>query len=365
MEEHEAEEFPYRSPDKCKNRKIMFIIIIVFFGLLLIGFILVFVVFPLVFMNSITLQQTLVFTRWNLLTNKTAYKKFRFPAYKQHYVEVEDLGNKPKLNIGIWHVLPIDLAMEALVTGNIDYDKALKDSKYDVLLYFHGTGEDRTQNIRKYQIFRLFFHIIAFDYRGYGDSDEGDMFEKNIINDCSQIYRWLQNRTNSSIYIWGHSLGTSISVSTIKDLGSTANISGLVLESAFTTFKNELYHHPYVKYFTWLPWFQQTVVNPLHKNGFIFDTASAILNVSCPILFLHAKDDSIVPYFMSQKLYKISRKRNVDESIINDTRLILFDKALNLDHYKIYQDSYTVFFMMEFFKIKHSKEKMIQSSHQS
>ncbi|CAG9761836.1 unnamed protein product [Ceutorhynchus assimilis] len=334
----------------CTLKKCLIISAISFVSLAVLAFIVVFVIFPLVFQNSLSLQQDLVFTRWGLETNSTVFQILRFPEYKNYYVPVKDLATNETLKLGLWHILPFDLAKAAIYNDTYDYEDALKNSNYSVLLYFHGTGEDRSDNLRKYQFFRTFFHVIVFDYRGYGDSQAGTMLEKNIVNDCRQIYQWLQEKTSALLFVWGHSLGTSLAVSTLSQLGQEANTTGLILEAAFTSFAEELYHHPYVKYFRWLPWFKQTIVNPLRKNGFLFETSKHILNVTCPILFLHAIDDAVVPYFMSKQLYNISMQRNVDEEVKNNTQLVLFDKRLNLRHYFIYQDSYTIFYFYNFMR---------------
>lgn len=88
---------------------------------------------------------------------------------------------------------------------------------------------------------------MIFEWLGYGDSDDGAMFERNIVNDCVQVYKWLQEKTNSPIYVWGHSLGTALAVSTLAELKTSSNVTGLVLEAAFTSFRDELYHHPNIK----------------------------------------------------------------------------------------------------------------------
>ncbi|ENN79842.1 hypothetical protein YQE_03664, partial [Dendroctonus ponderosae] len=181
---------------------------------------------------------------------------------------------------------------------------------------------------------------------GYGDSQPGEMLENNVVNDCVQVYKWLQNRTESPIYIWGHSLGANLATSTVARLDQNANLTGLILEAAFTSLTDELYFHPYVKYLKWLPWFWDTVVKPLQHNGFLFDTTKHIEMVQCPILFLHAKDDEIVPYFMSQALYTASKKRNVSEWVLNDTKLVLFNAKIGLNHYFIYRDSFTFFHIL-------------------
>ncbi|KAL1517699.1 hypothetical protein ABEB36_001434 [Hypothenemus hampei] len=355
----------FRPPKRCSPKKIICVVSIVIVSLALLAFFLIFVTFPLIFKYSVTLQQTLVFTRWNLMTNKTLFQRFRIPLYKNHYVPVKELDADKILYLGLWHILPFDLAETAYYDTSYDYDAALQNTNYSVLLYFHGTGEDRSNSWQKYQLLRQFFHVIAFDYRGYGDSDEGTMFERNVVNDCVQVYQWLRNRTNAAIYIWGHSLGTALATGTIAQLDN-ANITGFILESSFTTFRDELYYHPYVKYFRWLPWFESTVVNPLTENGFIFNNTGNVLKTNVPFMFLHARDDEIVPYFMSRQLYNTSLTRNLDEKVLNASLLILYNERIRLNHYFIYRDSYTYFYIYEFMRrCSEISQMLFKSSHQS
>lgn len=358
----------FRTKKKCSVLRIISFMLIGIVLLTIIAIILLFVGFPLVFMTNVTLQQNLVFTHWNLETSKSFFENFRFPGFKNHYVTVKDIDNETELELGLWHILPLELAQNALSDDSYDYDAALKSSAYNVLLYFHGTGEDRSQSERKYQALRLLFHVVAFDYRSYGDSTGGELFENNVVNDCVQVFKWLQNRTDSPIFVWGHSLGTALATRTVAQLSGEYNTSGLILEAPFTTFKEELYHHPIVKYFKWLPWFEATIVRPLEANGFIFNTSGHILDVDCALMFLHARDDRVVPSFMSEKLYEISEGRNIDVTIKNQTMLILFDKRLRLNHYFIYQDPYLIFDLFDFMIAVGNSDKGVhfyKGSHQS
>lgn len=114
-------------------------------------------------------KNTKLIVHWilaNLPTSSAYYEHFRFPGLKNHYVQVKDYDSDKHLFLGLWHILPFDLTVKAINNSDFDYDEALLDSNYSVLLYFHGTGEDRSQSSRKYQLFRHFFHVIVFDYRG-------------------------------------------------------------------------------------------------------------------------------------------------------------------------------------------------------
>ncbi|KAJ8944122.1 hypothetical protein NQ318_013304 [Aromia moschata] len=333
-------------PKKRCSRRCKIVLITVFLCTLAIIFLIIFVGLPLIFMNFITIQRILIFTHFNLQTTEEYFETYRLPAFKNKYITVKDLDGSTNQSLGAWQMLPVELAYKALHDEYFDYEKALLNSNYSVLIYFHGTGEDRSDNIRQYQLFRYYFHVIAFDYRSkylYNYNQlwlrplntvfaEGLLSEKEVVNDCVQLYKWVLNKTNSPIYIWGHSLGSALATSTVAELENSKIYSkGLILESAFTSLHDELYVHPYGKIFSWLPWFAVTILNPLHKNGFIFNTASNILNISCPIMILHAQDDSIVPYQFGEKLYEIASNRS--EEAHNTTFFYMFNKTLDYNHF--------------------------------
>ncbi|KAJ8944123.1 hypothetical protein NQ318_013305 [Aromia moschata] len=58
--------------------------------------------------------------------------------------------------------------------------------------------------------------------------------------------------------------------------------------------------------FKWLAYFEQTVLEPLEKNGFLFRSTTNILYVDCPIMIMHAQDDNVVHYTLGRKLYEVA-----------------------------------------------------------
>lgn len=87
------------------------------------------------------------------------------PGLDNKYITVKDLDGETDVTLGVWHLLPVEQTYAALNNRNFDYDKALKNSRTSVLLYFHGTGECRSDNLGKYEVFRHYFRVITFDYR--------------------------------------------------------------------------------------------------------------------------------------------------------------------------------------------------------
>ncbi|VEN52873.1 unnamed protein product [Callosobruchus maculatus] len=312
--------------------------VIVLFCLFLAVLIIIFIGLPLVVKYSICVQEKIVFTHAGLPNEPEYFTEYYFPAFRNLYVPVADLGGTTKHVLGVWHILPVEMAKIALNDTSFDYGKALADKKYDVIMYFHGTGESRADSTRKYQLLSYYFHIIAFDYRSYADSSKGTLTESKVVNDCKQLYFWIRDRTVANIYVWGQSLGSSIAANTVLKLeNENIHPKGLILESAFTSFEEELY------IFAWLPWFYITVVKPLHDNGFVFDTASYLKNINCSVMILHAEDDSIVPYRFGQELYKIASHRTGTTalSVYHE-----FNGSLGYNHYYIYQDPFLKYYIM-------------------
>ena len=63
--------------------------------------------------------------------------------------------------------------------------------------------------------------MIAFDYRGFGDSS-GEATEAGLVKDAQFVYQWLETRTNARrrIYLWGHSLGSAVAVQVAAQLSA-------------------------------------------------------------------------------------------------------------------------------------------------
>lgn len=91
------------------------------------------------------------------------------PGLRNFYVPVKDKKSNRTVNLGVWHLLPYTSQPDVINQDpNYDFDEDLRTTDKNVLLYFHGTGEDRSSARDKYKIFRFFAHVITFDYRSKG-----------------------------------------------------------------------------------------------------------------------------------------------------------------------------------------------------
>lgn len=74
------------------------------------------------------------------------------------------------------------------------------------------------------------------------------MYEDAIVNDSVQVYKWLQAHNFTDIFVWGHSLGSALATRMVSELKKEDIFPvGLILESAFTSMREEIPQHKYGK----------------------------------------------------------------------------------------------------------------------
>lgn len=301
------------------------------FTLLLIlgGWSTLFVVLPFVVKNSPAVQRTLVFFNFaNVFRNASDPQGNGLNGARNFYVQTDQ-----DVQLGLWHILP----SEEIGNDSIDdeyFDVSLERAQ-DVVLYCHGNGGNRAtaHRVEMYGVLRERFHVITFDYRGYGDSSALSPSQSGVVNDTMFVIEWILGKIprTANFFVWGHSLGASISLNAISNLKAKSIIpTGLVLESPFNNLRDEISEFPLAKIFKHLPWFHYSIVDPVINNGFIFQSDRYILNVDCSILILHAKDDRIIPFELGYKLYETARTYRVKPQ--GSVRIFEFDSKLKYGH---------------------------------
>ena len=135
---------------------------------------------------------------------------------------------------------------------------------------------------------RLGVNLLAFDYRGYGESG-GRPTEAGLYRDADAAYHYLRERRGvpaERIVVFGHSLGSAVAI----DLASREPVAGLVIEGAPTSVVDrgqELY--PFVP----VRWIAASRFGSLEK----------IARVRAPKLFLHAVADEVIPVAHGRRLF--------------------------------------------------------------
>lgn len=220
------------------------------------------------------------------------------------------LEPEPGLKIGVWHTVPAEMWREAQGKHGEWYNSMLSSS-LSVILYLHGNAGTRggDHRVQLYKVLSSFgYHVVTFDYRGWGDSD-GSPSEGGMTSDSLFVYDWLKQRLDNKtpLYIWGHSLGTGVATNLVRrlcDRGTPPD--ALVLESPFTNIREEAKSHPFSLVYRYMPGFDWFFLDSITANNIRFASDENVNHISCPVLILHAEDDSVVPFQLGKKLYSLA-----------------------------------------------------------
>ncbi len=160
-----------------------------------------------------------------------------------------------------------------------------------IALFSHGNAgniADRLESIHLLR--RLGFSVLAYDYGGYGLS-EGRPSEQRIYADVEAMWQYLtevRDIAPESIVIFGRSLGGAAAA----HLASKTTPAAVVLESTFTSVPDVVRGLPVVGHIL--------ALGVRHR----LPTLEKIPAIKAPLLVIHSKDDSIIPYAHGRRIYE-------------------------------------------------------------
>lgn len=278
---------------------------------------------PVVFKYSTFIQRSLLFMNhvntqynFNLSQPETLGIKCSRILRLEHRHQLSE--HLDKIELGVWHILP-QSSLPACSTSHHDNRTSLTDDRHafsdsrPIVLYVHGNGGTRAGDHRARLYRRLAYehdyHIVTFDYRGYGDSTYEAPTAFGLSSDARFMYEWLLNQagvTKERVIVWGHSLGTAVAIRMVADLPEEVAPRRLVLEAPFDSLANAIANHPFSTPFRMIPYFEYFFVEPIKQSiEFNFDSAKRIGDIKLtPIMIIHAEDDTIIPLKLGQNLYQ-------------------------------------------------------------
>uniref|UniRef100_A0A6Q2XSZ2 Lysophosphatidylserine lipase ABHD12 n=1 Tax=Esox lucius TaxID=8010 RepID=A0A6Q2XSZ2_ESOLU len=183
------------------------------------------------------------------------------------------LQPEPGINIGVWHTVPSQMWKEAQGKDREWYDSTFK-SPNPVIMYLHGNAGTRggDHRVQLYKVLSgLGYHVVTFDYRGWGDSD-GSPSERGMTSDALFLYQWLKLKAGSKpLHLWGHSLGTGVASNLARHLCDRGiPPDSLILESPFTNIREEAKSHPFSMVYRYLPGFEWFFLDTISANDIRF-----------------------------------------------------------------------------------------------
>ncbi len=275
--------------------------------------------------------------------NVPVFKNLSDPqnSFQMNCTRVLFLNTNESIRLGVWHILPQSRRNDCLL---ID-DLIAFDDNRPIVLYLHGNGGARggEHRLKLYDVLSnngLSAHVITFDYRGYGDSTNVWPTPHGITNDAIHVYYWLLRQKNvhkKRVIVWGHSLGSAITLRFISQLAKGDNPRAIVLEAPFTSIREAIKWHPFAFFYRHLPLFEWFFVEPIVENELTnFDSISLLNKIDSPLLILHAMDDTIIPFHLGHKLYEHSLE--LQPKYCRKAQMIAFNGEYGYGHKNIYKD---------------------------
>jgi len=162
------------------------------------------------------------------------------------------------------------------------------------LLYLHGARWNLTGSSSRIARYRqLGFSVLAIDYRGFGKSSGDVPSEEMAYEDARAAWqRLLTLAPDARHYVYGHSLGGAVAIEVARH---NPDVAGLILEATFTSISDMAHQYAW----GWLP---VGLVLTQH-----FDSLEKIADVDAPTLFIHGRQDRLVPPSMSEQLYAAAK----------------------------------------------------------
>ncbi|KAG6797129.1 monoacylglycerol lipase ABHD12 isoform X1 [Apis mellifera caucasica] len=297
-------------------------------------YLVIFGLLPIIFHYSYAFQKKILFlnfVQWPLNVDFSKPESVGMKGTRNFYLKTDE-----EVKIGLWQILPQSLLNDSTITTANDYEAVLKNAKQPIFLYMHGNSGNRASSHRL-ELYKLFqnldYHVICFDYRGYGDSEEAELSEMGVVNDSKYVLEWLLKIVNGTtpVFVWGHSLGTGVSTHVLALLAiKKVQPAGLFLESPFNNIADELSEHPLAQIFKHLPWFHWIIVEPFYDNFLRFESDKHVEKIQCPIMILHAEDDNIIPFALGEKLFKAAI--NYHGNNTNSIQMTRIDALYGLGH---------------------------------
>ena len=232
------------------------------------------------------------FNQRNLLYHPKENNYLNDPIKFNHnevFIEVED-----KIRLKAWII-----------------EKNLK--KYKTLVFFHGNAGNLFNRVHKLnKLNDLDINILIFSWRGFS-GNSGNPTESNLYKDGKKIIDWLNDKgvDSDKIILYGESLGTGV----VVELGQSEKFNKIILESPYTSIERAA-----KIYYPYLP------IKYLLKDK--YNSLQKIDKIKVPILIMHGKKDSIIPFEMGVELYQKANEPKYFFFPENDNHMMNFDDEL-------------------------------------
>lgn len=190
-----------------------------------------------------------------------------------------------------------------LSTNNIN--KMQLSTAHNTIIYSHGNAVDLGDSLQygTYLALATGNNVVLWDYASYGMSTmprgRANNMESNLYQGIQTVYKSVrENVPHHGIYLMGKSLGTVPTVWLARSLdvkkacdGQEHGLLGMVLVSPLASGVRTLCDMSY---------FPDTAAH--FMDSMFADSVDRIADITVPILIMHGKQDTMVPYENSRQL---------------------------------------------------------------
>ncbi|HOY69601.1 MAG TPA: alpha/beta hydrolase [Methylotenera sp.] len=162
------------------------------------------------------------------------------------------------------------------------------------VMVFHGNAESLVSVERQVPMFQAQgYSVMAWDYAGYGQSENCWSSEQGILHDAEIAYLWLVAQTQLPIVIYGRSVGSGPAVY----IASKYAVQKLLLVSPYDTLANVAAEN--------MPFF----VPVRYLMRFPLDSTQWIKHVKAPIYAIHGLTDTLIKPARALKLFGQAKQK--------------------------------------------------------
>lgn len=174
------------------------------------------------------------------------------------------------------------------------------------VIQFHGNAENRTSHAHNLRwLVEKGYYLYAWDYRGYGDSDETPSIEKTFKDSLLILDRFLEKceavSKNLPIFVHGQSLGGYLVVAPLYKWEKKSRVSGVILEGTFASLKAASANILNRSWITWpFQWLGYLLVSNTYASKYYLTEKQPF-----PHLIVHSTEDQVIKYSLGEEVYKL------------------------------------------------------------
>ena len=173
------------------------------------------------------------------------------------------------------------------------------------VVHFHGNAQNMTAHFSYVGwLPKQGYNVFVFDYRGYGKS-AGRPEREGVFEDCAAALDCARSQRDvdpERLLVFGQSLGGANAIATLgENTNATRGVKGIAIDSAFFSYRSiirdKINMIPVLSLLRWP--LSYVIVSNGHSPG----NAIAKLPAGVPLLLLHGRKDSVVPFAHAERLF--------------------------------------------------------------